>query len=107
VARKQWIAGQLQVGGRLWLDSGAARVLQAEGRSLLAVGVTHVEGEFKRGEMVACLNPAGEEIARGLVNYDAQAAGQLVGLPSDQIESVLGYVTEPELVHRDNLVLTR
>ena len=107
VARKQWIAGQLQVRGQLWLDAGATRVLQAEGRSLLPVGVTQVEGQFKRGEMVACLDPAGGEIARGLVNYDAQAAVKLVGLPSDQIESVLGYVTEPELVHRDNLVLTR
>lgn len=107
VARKQWIAGQLQVRGQLWLDAGAARVLQAEGRSLLPVGVTRVEGQFKRGEMVACLDPAGAEIARGLVNYDAQAAAQLAGLPSDQIEVVLGYVTEPELVHRDNLVLTR
>ena len=107
VARKQWIAGQLQVRGQLWLDAGATRVLQAEGRSLLPVGVTQVEGQFKRGEMVACLDPAGGEIARGLVNYDAQAAAKLVGLPSDQIESVLGYVTEPELVHRDNLVLTR
>ncbi len=107
VARKQWIAGQLQVRGQLWLDAGATRVLQAEGRSLLPVGVTQVEGQFKRGEMVACLDPAGGEIARGLVNYDAQAAVKLAGLPSDQIESVLGYVTEPELVHRDNLVLTR
>lgn len=107
VARKQWIAGQLQVRGQLWLDAGAARVLQAEGRSLLPVGVTRVEGQFKRGEMVACLDPAGAEIARGLVNYDAQAAAKLAGLPSDQIEVVLGYVTEPELVHRDNLVLTR
>ena len=107
VARKQWIAGQLQVRGQLWLDAGATRVLQAEGRSLLPVGVTQVEGQFKRGEMVACLDPAGGEIARGLVNYDAQAAVKLAGRPSDQIESVLGYVTEPELVHRDNLVLTR
>ncbi|MDR9432355.1 MAG: glutamate 5-kinase [Spiribacter sp.] len=106
-ARKQWIAGQLQVRGHLWLDAGAARVLQSHGRSLLPVGVTRVEGRFNRGEMVACLDPQGDEIARGLVNYDAAAAERLIGVPSDQIEGRLGYVTEPEIVHRDNLVITR
>ena len=105
-ARKQWIAGQLQVSGRLWLDAGAVRVLKSAGRSLLAVGITRVEGAFRRGETVACLDPDGIEIARGLVNYDAEAARRLVGVSSDRIEAVLGYVTEPELVHRDNLVLT-
>lgn len=105
-ARKQWIAGQLQVRGRVWLDAGAARVLQHQGRSLLPVGVTRVEGVFRRGEMVACLDPKGQEVARGLVNYDAEAARQLAGMPSDRIEALLGYVTEPELIHRDNLVVT-
>ncbi|MEX0429985.1 glutamate 5-kinase [Spiribacter insolitus] len=105
-ARKQWIAGQLQVSGQLWLDWGAVRVLRSQGRSLLPVGVTGIEGEFRRGEMVACLDPAGEEVARGLVNYDADAARRLAGQGSNRIEALLGYVTEPELVHRDNMVLT-
>jgi glutamate 5-kinase len=106
VARKQWIAGQLQVRGRLWLDAGAAAVLRGHGRSLLAVGVTAVEGRFRRGEMVACLDPAGQEVARGLVNYDAPAARRIAGQPSSAIESILGYLAESELIHRDNLVLT-
>lgn len=105
-ARKQWIAGQLQVRGRLWLDAGAVRVLCHQGRSLLPVGVTRVDGAFRRGEMVACLDPDGHEVARGLVNYDAAAARQLIGVPSDRIEGLLGYVTEPELIHRDNMVVT-
>ncbi|AGY92467.1 hypothetical protein SPICUR_07530 [Spiribacter curvatus] len=106
VARKQWIAGQLQVRGRLCLDDGAAEVLREHGRSLLSVGVTRVEGHFRRGEMVACLDPAGREVARGLVNYDAAAASRIAGQPTGHIESLLGYLSEPELIHRDNLVLT-
>ncbi len=105
-ARKQWLAGQLQVSGRLGLDAGAVRVLRDQGRSLLAVGVTGVEGRFRRGEMVACLDPEGREVARGLVNYDSDAARLMAGASSDRIETLLGYVTEPELIHRDNLVLT-
>ena len=105
-ARKQWLAGQLQVRGRLWVDEGAARVLRERGRSLLAVGVTRVDGRFRRGEMVACVDPRGHELARGLVNYDSEAAGHIAGYPSEAIEKRLGYVTEPELIHRDNLVLT-
>ncbi|MEX0449457.1 glutamate 5-kinase [Spiribacter sp. 221] len=105
-ARKQWIAGQLQVRGQLWLDWGAVHVLQSQGRSLLPVGVTGVGGDFRRGEMVACLDPTGAEVARGLVNYDSDAARRLAGQSSNRIESLLGYVTEPELVHRDNMVLT-
>lgn len=106
VARKQWIAGQLQVRGRLWLDDGAVEVLRAHGRSLLPVGVTRVEGRFRRGEMVTCLDPAGREVARGLVNYDAAAASQIAGQPTGRIEWLLGYLSESELIHRDNLVLT-
>lgn len=106
VARKQWIAGQLQVQGRLWLDAGAVDVLCAHGRSLLAVGVTAVEGRFRRGEMVACLDPSGREVARGLVNYSTAAARAIAGQPSGRIESILGYLAEPELIHRDNLVIT-
>ena len=104
-ARKQWLAVQLQARGRLHLDAGAARVLREAGRSLLPVGVTRVEGAFSRGELVACLNPEGREIARGLVNYSAAEADKIIGQPSDRIEALLGYVDEPELIHRDNLVL--
>lgn len=105
-ARKRWLAGQLQVRGRLWLDAGAVRVLREAGRSLLPVGVTRVDGRFVRGEMVACLDPDGREVARGLVNYGAAEAERIKGEPSGRIEGLLGYVDEPELIHRDNLVLT-
>lgn len=104
-ARKQWLADQLQVRGRLYLDTGAVRVLTSAGRSLLPVGVTAVDGGFSRGELVACLNPKGREIARGLVNYSAIETARIIGKPSEQIETLLGYVDEPELIHRDNLVL--
>lgn len=104
-ARKRWLAAQLQVRGRLLLDAGAVRVLRESGRSLLPVGVTAVEGDFSRGELVACLGPEGREIARGLVNYSAPEAARIIGKPSEQIETLLGYVDEPELIHRDNLVL--
>jgi glutamate 5-kinase len=104
-ARKQWLAGQLQVKGRLRLDDGAVRVLTQQGRSLLAVGVNGVEGEFKRGEVVSCLDGSGTEVARGLANYSAAETRRIMGQPSDKIESILGYVDEPELIHRDNLVL--
>ena len=104
-ARKQWLASQLQVRGTLLLDEGAVRVLRESGRSLLAVGVTEVQGEFSRGELVRCLGPDGQEVARGLVNYSATEARRIQGQPSDKIEALLGYVDEPELIHRDNLVL--
>ena len=104
-ARKQWLAGHLQTRGQLVLDAGAVNVLRQKGRSLLAVGVKSVSGRFRRGEMVACVDEQGNEVARGLVGYDFIDAAKIIGLPSDQIESILGYVNEPELVHRDNLVL--
>lgn len=104
-ARKQWLAGQLKIRGRLRLDAGAVRVLCESGRSLLPVGVTAVEGDFERGELVACLGPDGVEVARGLVNYSAEEARRIMGQPSDRIEQVLGYVDEPELIHRDDFVL--
>ena len=105
-ARKQWLASQMQSRGRVWLDDGAVRVLRSQGRSLLPVGVTRIEGSFRRGEIVTCVDPEGREIGRGLVNYDAQEARAIVGAPSSRIESILGYVDEPELIHRDNLALT-
>jgi glutamate 5-kinase len=104
-ARKQWLAGHLQMKGRLVLDSGAVKVLKESGRSLLAVGVRAVEGSFVRGDMVACVDDNGKEIARGLVNYNADESRQIMGQPSERIEAILGYVDEAELIHRDNLVL--
>lgn len=104
-ARKRWLAGQLQVRGSLTLDDGAVRVLREQGSSLLAVGVSGLEGDFSRGEAVVCLDHSGREVARGLVNYDAQETARIMGQPSHSIESILGYVDEEELIHRDNLVL--
>ncbi|KAF7598283.1 MAG: glutamate 5-kinase [Candidatus Dactylopiibacterium carminicum] len=103
-ARKQWLADHLQLAGRLTLDAGAVRALRG-GASLLPVGVKQVEGEFTRGSAVACCNEQGEEIARGLSNYSSSEARRIAGHPSSDIESLLGYSEEPELIHRDNLVL--
>lgn len=104
-ARKRWLAGQLRVRGRLVLDQGAARMLQASGKSLLGVGVFGVDGNFARGDIVSCVDPDHREIARGLVNYSAQEVRKIMGKPSERIVELLGYVDEPELIHRDNLVL--
>jgi glutamate 5-kinase len=104
-ARKQWLAGMVQVQGSLELDEGAVRVLRESGRSLLAVGVRAVQGNFTLGEMVSCRDASGREIARGLVNYSAEEARRIMGLPSRDIEGVLGYLRDEELIHRDNLVL--
>lgn len=105
-ARKQWMADQLQLRGALLLDAGAARVLVTGGKSLLPIGVVGVQGSFDRGDVVSCLDPAGTEIARGLVNYAARETRKIMGQPSAQIEELLGFVEEPELIHRDNLVVT-
>ena len=104
-ARKQWLADHLQLAGRLGLDPGAAKALRSGGKSLLPVGVKSVEGEFERGAVVACLSPEGAEIARGLVNYNAQESRRIAGRASNEIEAILGYIDGPELIHRDNLVL--
>ncbi len=104
-ARKRWLAGHLQVRGKLVVDAGAVRVLKESGRSLLAVGVKQVVGEFSRGEMVTCVDEQGREIARGLVNYNASESDQIKGCASSRIQEILGYVDEEELIHRDNLVL--
>ena len=104
-ARKQWLADHLQVRGRLILDAGAVRALCDQRKSLLPIGVYDVTGEFERGEVVACCSPDGAEIARGLVNYNAAETRRILKSPSSEIESRLGYVDEPELIHRDNLVL--
>jgi len=104
-ARKQWLAGHERVAGRLKLDAGAAKVIREGGKSLLPVGVKAVDGKFTRGEIVSCLDPEGREVARGLVNYNSEEAGRIIGKASDKIESILGYVDEPELIHRDNMVV--
>jgi glutamate 5-kinase len=104
-ARKQWLAGQLQVRGRLTLDAGAVTALRTQGKSLLAVGVKAVQGAFNRGEVVACVDEDGHEVARGLINYDALETNRIKGLPSTRFEQVLGYLDDAELIHRDNLVL--
>ena len=104
-ARKQWLADHLNVAGRLKLDAGAVRALVRDGKSLLPIGVREVSGEFERGAVVACDDPEGREVARGLINYSSAETRQIMGRPSGEIEAVLGYVDEPELIHRDNLVL--
>jgi len=106
-ARKQWLADHLRTTGKLVLDAGAVRVLVTEGKSLLPIGVTAVEGYFERGDVVACVDADGHEIARGLVNYSASETARVMRKPSQQIESILGYVDESELIHRDNLVLLK
>ncbi len=104
-ARKQWLAGHLQLRGKLVIDQGACQVLRKSGRSLLAVGVKAVEGHFVRGEVVACVDENGLEIARGLVNYNAKEIDIIKGQTSEKIYDLLGYVDEAELIHCDNLVL--
>ncbi|MBU1690107.1 MAG: glutamate 5-kinase [Gammaproteobacteria bacterium] len=105
VARKQWLADHLQIGGKLTLDDGAVNALRKEGKSLLPIGVSSITGDFERGEVVTCMDTTGREIARGLVNYSAQETQKILRHASAEIESILGYVDEPELIHRDNLVL--
>jgi len=104
-ARKQWLADHLSVAGQLALDAGAVTALVRDGKSLLPIGVVGVHGSFERGEAVACLDPDGREIARGLVNYASGESRVIMRRPSSEIEGLLGYVDEPELIHRDNLVL--
>jgi glutamate 5-kinase len=104
-ARKQWLAGHLQVKGQLLLDAGAVKVLTEQGRSLLAVGVTEVKGHFTRGDLVSCVDAQGQEIARGLVNYNSDEAMSIKGHSTEAIADILGYLEDDELIHRDNLVL--
>jgi glutamate 5-kinase len=105
LARKRWIAGQLKTKGELELDAGAVKVLRHGGKSLLAVGVTAARGNFARGEVVLCLDPDGAAVAKGLVNYSSGETQKILGCATRDIEGRLGYVREPELMHRDNLVL--
>jgi glutamate 5-kinase len=104
-ARKQWLADHVRTAGRLTLDAGATRALTRDGKSLLPIGVTACHGAFERGEIVGCFDPDGREIARGLINYSAGETERILRKPSSEIASILGYVDEPELIHRNNLVL--
>jgi glutamate 5-kinase len=104
-AKKQWLLGQLQLKGQVTLDAGAVNVVKSSGKSLLAVGVTAVNGEFRRGDLVACVNTQGIEIARGLINYDCFETLKIAGKASKEFESILGYADDDELIHRDNMVV--
>jgi len=104
-ARKQWMADHLQLRGSVVVDEGAVAKLREEGKSLLPIGMTEVQGDFVRGDVIAVRNAAGQEIARGLANYSATEARLIARRPSSQIEGLLGYANEPEMIHRDNLVL--
>ena len=106
-ARKQWMADHLQLRGSVTVDAGAAQKLRDEGKSLLPIGMLQVEGDFSRGEVIAVRDEAGSEIARGLANYSSAEARLLCRKPSGEFERLLGYAAEPEMLHRDNLVLTR
>ena len=103
-ARKQWLADHLQTAGSLMLDEGALAALR-DGRSLLPIGVVAVEGEFERGAAVACRDQGGREVARGLINYSSSESRRIARKPSNEIETMLGYLDEQEIIHRDNLVL--
>jgi glutamate 5-kinase len=106
-ARKQWIADHLQLRGSVTVDSGAVTKLLGDGSSLLPIGMTGVEGDFSRGDVIAIRDPQGIEIARGLANYACTEARLICRKPSSAFEALLGYLAEPEMVHRDNLVLKR
>jgi glutamate 5-kinase len=102
-ARKQWMADHLQIAGKLMIDAGAAQAL-AGGRSLLPIGVLSVVGRFARGDVVACIAPDGREVARGIVNYASNEASRIAGHASNEIGTLIGFVEEPELIHRTNLL---
>jgi glutamate 5-kinase len=106
-ARKRWMADHLQLRGSVSVDTGAAAKVRSEGKSLLPIGMTGVEGDFARGDVIAVRDPSGLEIARGLANYASGEARILCRKPSSEIEKLLGYTAEPEMIHRTNLVVTR
>jgi len=106
-ARKQWMADHLQLRGAVVVDDGAAVKVREEGKSLLPIGMVAVEGDFSRGDVIAVRDGSGLEIARGLANYASAEARLLCRKPSSEFEKLLGYAAEPEMLHRDNLVLTR
>jgi glutamate 5-kinase len=106
-ARKQWMADHLQMRGAVVVDAGAAAKVRVEGKSLLPIGMVQVDGDFSRGDVIGVRDPNGLEIARGLANYSSAEARLLCRKPSSEFEGLLGYAAEPEMLHRDNLVLMR
>jgi glutamate 5-kinase len=106
-ARKQWIADHLQLRGSVTVDAGAVVKLRDEGKSLLPIGMTAVDGDFSRGDVIAVRDADGVEMARGLANYASAEARLICRKPSTEFERLLGYAAEPEMLHRDNLVLTK
>lgn len=104
-AKKQWLANQAYLQGTVTLDDGAVTALKKNGKSLLPVGIKTVEGEFKRGEIISCVDQSGNEIARGLTNYDSVQTKLIIGKSSNEIQEILGHIDEDELIHRDNLIL--
>jgi glutamate 5-kinase len=106
-ARKRWMSDHLQLRGAVTVDAGAASKLKNSGTSLLPIGMTAVEGDFSRGDVIAVRDESGQEIARGLANYSSSEARLLCRKPSAEFEKLLGYAAEPEMLHRDNLVLSR
>ena len=104
--RKRWIGFSAQPRGTLVLDDGAYRAIVRDGRSLLSIGIAAVTGNFKKGDAVRLCDPRGQEVARGLTNYSSDEIGQIRGLKSDQITSVLGHCPYDEVVHRNNMTVT-
>lgn len=104
-ARKQWMADHLQTAGKVVLDAGAVQKLTSEGKSLLPIGVIDVKGEFGRGDVITCVDEGGRAISRGMTNYTSSEARRIMRRPSSEISAILGFVEEPELIHRDNMVL--
>jgi glutamate 5-kinase len=106
-ARKKWLAGQLKSKGTLIIDDGAKNAIVNSGKSLLSVGITDVKGKFDRGDLVQCISSSGQEVAKGLINYSSSEVGKVLGQPSDKMESLLGYVNESSVIHRNNLVVLK
>lgn len=106
-ARKQWLADHLRLRGQITLDEGALKALTLQGKSLLPVGVIHVNGEFERGDVVACLDENNVEYARGLINYSSSDTRRIMRQPTHKIETILGSMTASELMHRNNMVVLR
>ena len=104
-ARKKWLADNLKLNGKIYIDNGAKNALIHEGKSLLVAGVTKVTGNFDRVEVIQCINEFGDEILKGIVNYNSEEVKKIIGLSSDKIESVLGYVNESSLIHRNNMII--
>ena len=105
LARKKWLADNLKSKGKIFVDIGAENALIHKGKSLLVAGVTKVIGSFDRGEVIQCVNESGREISKGLVNYNSEEVKKIIGVSSDKIESILGYVNESSLIHRNNMII--